>query len=309
MTSQSGHPETFDHGVETAVVTGATGTVGSWVVDRLARDGCKVVGVDLDMPQGDLSNGEFRQTDLRESGPARELVHEIEPDAVIHFAAISDPTAEPDEQVFSNNVDSTYNVLTAAGEVGAEVVWTSSQAVLGILFAQTPWVPDALPVDEDHPCRPEDPYGTSKLCGEKTAGMVARRHEVPVTSIRPATIYTPDAYRTRPKHQNYDLSSGELSGNLWAYVDVRDVARMVEAALAADHSGHEVYFCAAKENSLGHPTAELIEASGVELPTNCSLEGTESAFSNAKAAALLNWRPIHSWRASANIEPPDLDWM
>ncbi|MFT4947637.1 MAG: UDP-glucose 4-epimerase, partial [Natronomonas sp.] len=212
MTSQSAPSETFDHDVETAVVTGATGTVGSWVVERLARDGCDVVGIDVNPPTGELSNGEFRQLDLREAGPTGELIREREPDAVIHFAAISDPSAEPEERVFSNNVDSTYNVLTSAGEVGSEIVWTSSQAVLGILFARSPWVPDMLPVEEDHPCRPEDPYGTSKQCGETIAGMVARRYGVSVTSIRPATIYTPDAYRTRPAHQQYDLSSGELSG-------------------------------------------------------------------------------------------------
>jgi nucleoside-diphosphate-sugar epimerase len=309
MAHSSARGDGFDHDVETCVVTGATGDVGSWVVDRLAGEGIEVVGVDLAEPEGELANAEFHAVDLRDVGPTRRVIREADPDAVVHFAAISDPIEEPGTRVFQNNVDSTFTVLTAAGEVGAEVVWTSSQAVLGILFAREPWVPDALPVGETHECRPEDPYGTSKLCGEDIAGMVARRYEVPVTSIRPATIYAPDEYRARPKHQEYDLSSGALSGNLWSYVDVRDVARMVEAALAAEYGGHERFFCVADENSLGHPTTELIEAAAGELPTACTLTGTDSALSNAKAREVLGWEPAHSWREAADADVPELEWL
>jgi nucleoside-diphosphate-sugar epimerase len=299
----------FAHDVEQCVVTGATGDVGSWVVDRLAADGVDVVGVDLEEPDGELDNAEFHAVDLRDVEATREVVQRADPDAVIHFAAISDPIDEPGTRVFQNNVDSTFTVLTAAGEVDAEVVWTSSQAVLGLLFAREPWLPDRLPVDETHECRPEDPYGTSKLCGEDVAGMVARRYDVPVTSIRPATIYAPDEYRARPKHQEYDLSSGALAGNLWSYVDVRDVARMVEAALAAEYGGHERFFCVADENSLGHPTTELIEAAAGELPADCALTGTDSAISNAKAREVLDWEPAHSWREAADTDVPELAWL
>jgi nucleoside-diphosphate-sugar epimerase len=299
----------FDHGVETAVVTGATGDVGSWVVDRLAVDGVQVVGVDFAEPDGELANAEFHALDLCEAGATRRLLQATDPDVVVHFAAISDPVEEPGTRVFRNNVDSTFAVLTAAGEVDAEVVWTSSQAVLGMLFAREPWLPDSLPVEETHECRPEDPYGTSKCCGEEIAGMVARRYDVPVTSIRPATIYAPDEYRARPKDQGYDLSSGALAGNLWSYVDVRDVARMVEAALAADCGGHERFFCVADENSLGQPTTELIEAAAGELPAECTLSGSDSAISNAKAREVLDWEPAHSWREAAEADVPELEWL
>jgi nucleoside-diphosphate-sugar epimerase len=309
MAHASSRTDGFDHDLEQCVVTGATGDVGSWVVDRLAADGVDVVGVDLEEPSGELANAEFHAVDLRDVEATREVVQRADPNAVIHFAAISDPIEEPGTRVFQNNVDSTFTVLTAAGEVDAEVVWTSSQAVLGLLFARDSWLPDSLPVDESHACRPEDPYGTSKLCGETVADMVARRYDVPVTSIRPATIYAPDEYRARPKHQEYDLSSGALAGNLWAYVDVRDVARMVEAALATDIDGHERFFCVAEENSLGHPTTELIEAAAGDLPEDCALSGTNSAISNAKARELQGWEPAHSWREAAEADVPALEWL
>jgi nucleoside-diphosphate-sugar epimerase len=170
-----------------------------------------------------------------------------------------------------------------------------------MLFAEEPWIPDYLPVDEAHDCRPEDPYGTSKHCSEEIAKAVARRHGVPVTTVRPASIFGPEAYRARPQHEGFDLSKTGLSGDFWSYVDVRDVARIVEAALAADSDGHETYLCAADENYLGHSTTELVEATGHDLPEECTLEGTQAAFSNRKAAERLGWTPRYSWR---NVDDP-----
>ncbi len=298
----------FDHDVERAVVTGATGSVGSWVIDRLADD-VHVVGVDRDRPNGTRSNTEFRAVDLTDQAEIWETIHEADPDAVVHLAAISGPLDDPGTRVFENNVMATYNTLVAAGRVGAEVVWTSSQAAYGALFAREPWVPDYLPVDESHEFRPEDPYGASKACSEQIAETVARRYEVPVTTLRPVSIYEPGEYRTRPQREGYDLSEGKLSGNFWSYIDVRDVARMVEAALAADYDGHEAFLCVADENFLGYPTTELIEAAGHELPAVCDLEGTQAAFSNAKAEERLGWRPQHSWREAEGAEPPELTWL
>ena len=299
----------FDPGIETAVVTGATGGVGSWVVDQLADDDVDVVGVDLDRPNGTRSNVEFHAVDLTDQGETWETIHEVGPDAVVHLAAISGLLDNPGTRVFENNVTSTYNTLVAAGRAGAEVVWTSSQAAYGMLFAREPWVPDYLPVDESHEFRPEDAYGASKACCEEIAGMVARRYDVPVTTIRPVSIYEPGEYRTRPERENYDLSEGRLSGNFWSYVDVRDVARMVEAALAADYGGHEAFLCVADENYLGYPTAELIEAAGYGLPDVCDIEGTQAALSNAKAAEVLGWRPRYSWREADGAERPELSWL
>jgi nucleoside-diphosphate-sugar epimerase len=291
-------------GIETAVVTGATGGVGSWVVDRLADRGVDVVGVDLDRPSGTRSNAEFRAVDLTEQGPTAEVILEADPDAVVHFAAIPHPLDDPGTRVFVNNTLSTYNVLVAAGRANAEVVWTSSQAVYGALYAEQAWVPDYLPLDETHEFRPEDPYGTSKACSEEIAKMVARRYDVPVTSIRPATIYGPGEYKTRPQREGFDLSNATVSGNLWSFVDVRDVTRMVEAALAADYDGHEAFLCVADDNYLGQPTTELIEAAAGDLPDVCELEGTQAALSNQKAADVLSWEPAYGWAEAIEESPP-----
>ncbi len=285
----------FDHDVETVIVTGAIGDVGSWVVDRLADRGTRVVGLDLERPDGVRANAEFRAVDLTEQGPTWETIDEVGPDAVVHCAALSDPLSTPGTRLFENNVTSAYNVLVAAGRADTDVVWTSSQAVYGALFADREWRPDSLPIDEGHELRPGGPYGLSKQCGEETARAVARRYGIAVTTIRPATVFSPDRTPARPSEDDTDLSEDATAGNFGSYVDVRDVARVVEAALASDHDGHETVIAAADENYLGQPTAEIVETVCGDLPADCDLEGRESAFSNARAADLLDWRPTHSW--------------
>jgi len=283
-----------DPGIDTALVTGATGDVGSWVCDRLVDAGIDVVGVDHERPAGTRAGLSVRAVDLRDAGETWETVYETNPDAVVHCAAVSNPLDNPGTRVFDNNTRSTYNALVAAGRGGAEVVWLSSQAAYGALFATGEWVPDYLPIDEDHPMRPEDPYGVSKVCSEEIAKMVARRFDVPVTTVRATTIHTPDDHRTRPPREDVSLDSDALAGNFGSYVDVRDVAGMVTAALAADRRGYDDFLCVADENALGPPTAEIVASICGTLPEQCALSGKESALTNAKARRELDWEPVHS---------------
>ena len=281
-------------GIETALVTGATGNVGSWVVDHLADQGVRVTGVDLDRPNGTRMHASFRAVDLRDQAEAWETIYETEPDVIVHLAAISDPIDTPGTRLFTNNVSATYNVMIAAGRAGIDVVWASSQAAYGALFRDGPWMPDYLPIDESHPLRPSDPYGTSKACGERIAAMAARRYGIAVTTMRPATIITPERSRARPVQDGVDLREDDTSGDFGSYVDVRDVARMIEKAIANGHDGHEIVHCVADENYLGESTAEIVEAICGELPDQCDLDGLQAAYSNAKAADVLEWTPAYA---------------
>ena len=293
----------------TIVITGATGDAGSWVLDHLADAGHRVVGVDRERPAGDRPNAEFRAVDLTDQGEAWEVVHEADPDVVVHLAALPNPLDDPGTRVFENNTMGTYNTLVAAGRADATIVWTSSQSVYGALYARETWLPDYLPMDEDHERRPEDAYGASKVCGEEIAATVSRRYGVPVTSIRPATIGYPGGEVTRGERKDFDLENAELSGDFWSYVDVRDLARLIELAIEPPYDGHETFLAAADENYLGHPTAEVIEAAAGRLPERCDLEGKQAALSNAKAEELLGWRPERAWHEAEDETAASPDWL
>ncbi|WP_226011258.1 NAD-dependent epimerase/dehydratase family protein [Halomicrobium salinisoli] len=285
----------------TVLVTGAFGGSGRWIVDRLASEGREVVAVDQRRGRSDHGNVVARQVDLTDRGDVFDLCLEFEPDDVVHWGAIPDPTGHAGGHVFENNVMGAYNVFDAAGRVGADVVWASSESAYGFPFAAETPLPDYLPVDEDHPLRPEDSYGASKVAGEDAAEMVVRRDGISVASIRPSWIQYPGRYQCKAGDP---MDGGD--GNFWSYVDVRDIVDSVVAAMDADFDGHEPFLIAAADNYVGRPTADLVEDFFGELPERVDLTGDESAMSSAKAQAQLDWEPTRSWREAAeeDVEGP-----
>ena len=287
------------------VVTGALGTLGRWTVEELADD-YEILGIDVHEPQdgSPYDTVEYLAADLTEQGAAWEILLDVEPDAVVHLAAIPGAGHRTETETFLDNVASTYNVLTAAGTVGASVVWSSSEATYGVTFRDETRPLEFLPVDETHPQRPEDGYGISKVVGELIAERTMRRYGVGVTSIQPSWIQVPGAYETPAIRESFDLDSPTPSGSLWSYVDVRDVARMVRAALETEAEGHEAYLAVAADNYVDEPTAAAIDAAWGDLAPECDLDGDAAAFSTAKARNDLGWEPEHSWREAETASVP-----
>jgi len=286
------------------VVTGALGTLGRWTVEELANDH-EIVGVDLREGRSSHGTVAYLAADLTKQGPAWELIGDVAPDAVVHLAAVPGAGHRVGTETFRRNVISTYNVLTAAGEAGVPVVWSSSEATYGVTYREEARPLESLPIDESHPQHPEDAYGTSKLVGELLAERTVRRYGVPVTSLQPSWIQVPGAYDTAAVREGFDPAEPTPSGSLWSYVDVRDVATLVRRALAGlDEPAHERYLAAAPDNYLDVPTAAAIDGAWGELAPACDLDGDEAAFSTAKARAELGWEPAHSWREA---ETADVD--
>ena len=277
------------------LVTGALGRLGRWVVDHLVSTGRTIAAVDVDHPGfgNPAREGiDFRAVDLTDLGETREVVESVAPDHIVHLAAIPNPEFHAGSHVFENNVMSAYNVLVSAGRGEIPIVWASSESAYGFPFADDPRLPDYLPIDEDHPMRPEDPYGTSKVLGEDVAAMVTRKYGVPVASLRVSNVQYPGRYGV-VAHQD-DIEAGV--GNFWSYVDGRDVATAIKCAIETDLAGHEPFVVAADDSYLGRPTRDVVEEVFGRLPDECDVDGESSALSNAKARDVLGWAPAHDWR-------------
>jgi len=296
--------------METVLVTGGRGASGRWIVDRLAGD-YEVVVVDYEHPglgTDPAPHVSFRAADLADRGEALDVVAAADPDAVVHWAAIPVAGTHPDGRVFETNVHAAKNVLDAAGRAGARVVQASSDGAYGFFFADPTPLPDELPITEEHPLRPEDPYGLSKVTAEAAAGAVARRHDVPAVSVRPSWIQYPGEYACRDEQYVNDLSAG--AGNFWSYVDVRDVADLAAAALAGTAGPnpavapgtHEAVNCVAADNALGRPLLDLLRESYGAIPDDCAVdEGDDrGAYAVATAERLFDWKPTRSWREAAD---------
>ena len=181
---------------------------------------------------------------------------------------------------------STFNVLEAA------IAWDvhrlvnfSSETVPGFLFAHRPFRPDYLPIDEEHPIRPQDPYATAKWFGELLCDRAVERADLRCTSIRPCWVQDEGSYERNLGPIVRDPSV--LIENYCSYVDVYDLCDAVVLAIETDLPGHEVFYVASPDTIGGHPLVETVEryygAEGIEFRP---LERPDaSAISSAKARA------------------------
>lgn len=170
------------------LVTGAAGFIGSHLCRRLVADGHEVVGFD-DLSDGTVANladvpeVRFVQADLRDEGAVRDAAAGC--GAILHQGAMrSVPRSiEQPERTTDVNVRGTLNVLLAAREHGARVVFASSSSVYGDQ--------DRFPLREDMEPRPRSPYAASKLAGEAYCRAWWLSFGVPTVSLRYFNVYGP----------------------------------------------------------------------------------------------------------------------
>jgi UDP-glucose 4-epimerase len=280
------------------LVTGARGKVGRATVDALLAAGHEVTATDLGAPvfeRRDPGQAAYVQADLTDAGQAFAVVrgHHV----VVHAAAIPEPTQNPATVVFHNNLMSTFNALEAAvrWEVG-RFVNVSSETAPGWFFAERPWLPDYLPVDEEHPLRPQDPYATSKVFGEALMDAAVRRSDVRCISVRPSWVQ----WEGNIEHNLGPIvrdGGAEPSPGFWSYVDLYDLAQLMRLAAECDLPGHEVFYGAQPDNSAGRPFADLVRRHhGEDIPLRDTSRPDASGISTAKAQRVLGWEPARSWR-------------
>jgi len=170
------------------LVTGGAGFIGSNLVHALLSGGNEVGIVD-DFSTGSMANVHpsawLRSMDVLDPG-LPDAVREFAPDAVVHLAAQTDVTrsfADP-ERDRAVNVGGTAAVARAAVAAGARrILSASSAAVYG--------TPESLPIREDAPKRPANPYGESKLAAESALAEAVAGTGVDFASMRFANVYGP----------------------------------------------------------------------------------------------------------------------
>lgn len=163
------------------LVTGGAGYIGSHTAKALHRAGYTPVVFD-NLSLGHrwaVKWGPLIEGDLLDPAtlPAALLEHRVQ--AIIHFAAnayVGESMEQPGKY-FRNNVVGTLNLLEAMREAGVRhVVFSSSCATYGL--------PEQLPIPENHPQRPINPYGESKRMGERLLHWFGECHGLRWVSLR-----------------------------------------------------------------------------------------------------------------------------
>ncbi len=283
------------------VVTGARGKVGSAATAALMKAGHDVVATDLaravfERPSSD--EPAYIQAELTDAGEAFSVVRGSQ--AVVHAAALPEPTHNPPHVVFGNNLMSTFNMLEAAVAFGVRrFVNISSETVPGFFFAEREFLPDYVPVDEQHPIRPQDPYALSKHFGEQLMDAAVRRSDIRCISIRPSWVQHEGNYERNLGPQVRDASV--LSPGFWSYIDVYDLADAIVLSVESDLPGHEVFYIASPDNAGGHDFAEVVRKHyGDQVELRPLARRDASGISCDKAVRLLGYSPTRSWRDYLN---------
>ncbi len=223
---------------ERVLVTGATGFIGSHLVEELLWKGYEVAALirtssDLRWLRG--KKGEFIYGDLLQDGNIPPL------DGfsyIFHLAGVTRVVRR--EGFYRVNQGGTERLVDAARKAGGikRFVYLSSQAAAG------PSSPEGAQREEEPPS-PVSPYGESKLRGEEA--VLSYRDEIPVTVLRPCAVYGP---RDEYMYEYFKVVSRGFMPFIGkepvflslCYVD--DLISALMLAIMLDHPSGEVFFIA-----------------------------------------------------------------
>lgn len=300
-----------------ALVTGADGFVGQWLLAALLDRGWSVSGqirgrtpdlVTLGNEQG--GKVDWQTTAITDGPQLKEIVRSAKPDAVFHLAAQSFVPASREDPLatIETNVSGLVCLLEAvhAHSPEASVVAVGSADAYGAVKA------DQLPVRETQPLAPLNPYAASKAAAELIALQYARAKMCRVVATRSFNHTGPGQRASfavasfarqvadiKAKRQEPVLAVGDLSPRR-DYCDVRDV---VEAylLLAADGEPGCVYnVCSGQDRSMAEIVDMLLSIAGVRAeirPTASLLRPVEAQVVRGDPTSLrerTGWRPVIS---------------
>lgn len=160
-------------------VTGVAGQLGHDVMNQLAKRGYEGVGSDIAPEYAGVADGTpvttmpYVSLDITNGEAVAETLREIKPDVIVHCAAWTAVDAAEDEEnrakVQAINVDGTKHMADAAKELGAKIVYLSTDYVFDGQGTE-PWKPDS----RDY--KPLNVYGQSKLDGELAVAGATDRY-------------------------------------------------------------------------------------------------------------------------------------
>lgn len=167
--------------VETILVVGGAGYIGAHTCKAVAAAGYRPVVYDnLCLGHRDFVRwGPLVEGDIRNSGAVEAAIRDYGCRAVMHFAAfayVGESVTDP-AKYYQNNVAGTLGLLEGMRNAQCDkLVFSSTCAVYG--------EPDVLPITEDTPTRPVNPYGRSKLMCETILNDYATAYDISFTALR-----------------------------------------------------------------------------------------------------------------------------
>jgi GDP-4-dehydro-6-deoxy-D-mannose reductase len=295
------------------LITGAAGFVGRHLAAHLTAAGHDVHGTGRS-PEAPV-DFDYTTLDLLDADAVGACVRDTSPDWIAHLAAdasVAQSWHDPGGTL-RNNIESTANVLEAAGD--AAVLVAGSGEVYG--------PPNALPVDETHELRPQNPYAVSKAATDLLGGFYADANGRRVIRTRAFNHFGPgqsDQYVVAAfARQIAEAERGDAhevtvrTGNLDArrdFTDVRDVVRAYALLLDGAEAG-TYNVCSGISRSAADILAALAQESQLDVQHETDParlrkhEVMDIRGSNEKLTNATGWKPEIAFEQTVR---DTLDW-
>lgn len=251
----------------TVLVTGLSGFTGRFLRERLEQDGHRVVGLSntKNQPENDIF-----QADLMNLSQLKSVVNQVNPDYVVHLAAIAFVAHGDTDEIYQTNLIGTQHLLQALSELPTKpkhIILASSANTYGNAHVE--------PITESTPFAPVNDYAVSKVAMEFMAQTW--QEKLPISIVRPFN-YTGVGQSPQfllPKIIKHFKEKAEVIelGNLDVvrdFSDVRDVVDAYAKLLTTDAKGKAYNVCSGVGTSLSEILETMINISGhtIEVKVN-----------------------------------------
>jgi len=295
-------------------VTGGSGLVGSWLVQRLVAAGADVVCLVRDwVPQselvrtGTLERVKVVRGDIRDREVLERAIGEYEIDTVLHLAAQTIVTIANRNPLstFESNIAGTWNLLEACRRSPKvkQIVVASSDKAYGDQ--------EKLPYAENTPLQGQHPYDVSKSCADLIANSYAVSYDLPVCITRCGNFYgggdlnwnriIPGTIRSILRGQRPVIRSDGQYIRDYFYVEDGAAAYMLLAEQLAGRPelrGEAFNFSNEIQVTVSQIVEKIVALMGApyaaDIRNEVSNEIRHQYLSAEKARRLLNWSPMYT---------------
>lgn len=284
------------------IVTGGSGFLGNHMIDALKENGHSIKNIDL--IQSSKPNDENLETivaDIRDKDKMVDLIKDA--DVVFHFAGLIEAgeSVKNPQKFIDYNISGTLSVLEAMRINNIKtIIFSSSAAIYG--------EPKNIPIKEDDPAMPINPYGMTKLAMEGLISSYVESHGFTGIALRYFNLYGPGENHQPETHaipnfikQVYQGENIKIFGNgqhQRDYIHIRDIVdahlKALDFAINNPNNYHYINLSTEKPST----TQEIAETIAAAMEKQASITNLPDRpgdpmvlyASAQKAKDLLNWQ-------------------
>ncbi|MEI6713452.1 MAG: GDP-mannose 4,6-dehydratase [Verrucomicrobiota bacterium] len=240
------------------LITGAGGFIGSWLSRTLVAENHEVHGWHHRAPARPISGEQTTVLDITNAKHVSQCIQELRPEIIFHLAAQSFPgkSWENPDATFRVNVGGTFNLLHATldAAISPRIISVCSSA------EYAPGTP-GIPIREDSPLAPSNPYGHSKLIQDNVSESYGIRLGLDIIRVRPFFLIGPEKsgdvcsdFSRRFIEAETNHTTSIAVGNMAItrdFLDIRDGIRALILLSQRGTSGEVYNICAGRGYRIG----------------------------------------------------------